>query len=459
MSPIDDVRDEVAGMLSEEETEMRPLFLLTAMAVCAVVNSAPAYAGLFKLDCGLQSTDPQEDAPSYGVQNDPDGNLYVSGYWNGGSSSTRSDFFLSKYTGDGNPIWRITETRGYFEYVQGMKVDRWGNSHVYGYADGPSGGSYYGWRDGFIRKYDTNGSLLWQDQVGTESYDTWLALSVDAGGNAVVGGQTHGTLVPGTPGTRPDTTVAKYDSAGNRQWTKQYDVGGHDTAGAPTILSDASGNSYMVGGVDSSQHYLMKLASDGSRVWTREIGLPGQDESIILTGFDAQGRIVFAGETLGALAGTHYGGWDVYVGRCDPDGNIEWIGQYGTANDDRAYVGVLDSSGNITWVGFTDGSWFGDNQGSYDAYIAQIAADGTLLGGTQFGTAGRDVLSGLCTNGSEYWVSGNTTGSLWGAHAGGYDMILGRLSLDTLPVPAPGAALLGILGLGYSAWRLKRGSC
>lgn len=432
---------------------MRSLTFVMLVAVCAIVTSVPANAGYFDLDWGLQSTNQRDDGSWIGVQLAPDDNLFISGFFDGGATPTHWGFSLSKYTKNGDPVWTKTETRGYFEHTVDFSLDHLGNAYVCGYADGPSGGSYHGWRDGFVRKYDGNGSLLWQDQVGSGSYEGWLGGSANADGDFFVSGHTYGTLGPGTPGPRPDTTVAKYDSAGNMQWIRQYDVGGHDSGSGWSMLSDTSGNIYLGGGVNLSQAYLMKLAPDGSRLWTREFGLAG-DESIVISGFDSQGRVVFTGETYGPLAGTHHGGRDVYAGRCDPDGNIEWIGQYGTPHEDCAYTSILDSSDNLTWVGHTFGSFFGENQGGYDAYIAQIASDGTLLGGTQFGTAGNDVLSGLCTDGSKYWVSGNTTGPVWGPHAGGYDMILGQLSIHST-IPAPGALLLGVIGVGLVS-RLRR---
>ena len=36
---------------------------------------------------------------------------------------------------------------------------------------GPSGGTYYGLDDGFVRKYNSDGQLLWSRQLGTSGYD------------------------------------------------------------------------------------------------------------------------------------------------------------------------------------------------------------------------------------------------------------------------------------------------
>ena len=59
------------------------------------------------------------------------------------------------------------------------------------------------------------------------------------------------------------------------------------------------------------------------------------------------------------------GGSDVAVGRCDSNGNIEWLGQYGTSADDLCYHVLIGQSDSIITIGTTAGSFFGANQGGY----------------------------------------------------------------------------------------------
>jgi hypothetical protein len=427
---------------------MRSKIVLLAVVLAACASS-DARADYFNRVWGLQFTDPYSD---YGdsLVIDPQGSLLFRGEYN--ITPSHWDNCVAKYTDQGQAIWKTPSTPSWTERIQGViGVDSHGNAYIEGYANGPSGGSYYGDWDGFVRKYDSTGNMVWQRQAGTSSFDAWFAGSVNATGDSFVCGTSGGTLAPGAPGSRSDTTIAKYDSAGNLQWIRQYDVAGDDRG--MSIISDPSGNVYVGGWANlSTQGFLMKLGPDGSLVWTTQFG-PAINADI--AGFDAQGNIIFTGETQGALAGASHGGQDIYAGRCDPAGNVSWIGQYGSTGDDVSCHAVLDSKGNVTWVGWSDGSWFGQNQGGYDAYIAGIAADGVLLGGTQFGSTGFDFLSGLSTDGTDWYVTGGTSGSLWGPNtgsAGSYDMILGEFSTT----PAPGALLLGGVGVGFVGWLRRR---
>lgn len=199
---------------------------VTAAVVAIMLLSAiPAHADYFNVVWGLQSTDSSSDIGDWmGI--DPQGNLLLAGSYN--FTPSHWDNYVAKYSSQGQEIWTTPSTPSWTERVQGISVDSQGNAYIEGYADGPSGGSYCGGSDGFVRKYDSNGNLAWQRQAGTSSFDAWFRGSAVASGDLLVTGTTEGTLGTGSPGSRPDTTIAKYDSAGNQQWIRQYDVGGDD---------------------------------------------------------------------------------------------------------------------------------------------------------------------------------------------------------------------------------------
>jgi hypothetical protein len=71
-------------------------------------------------------------------------------------------------------------------------------------------------------KYDTNGARKWLRTYdgGAQGYDGARALVVDGTSNTIVTGESQGP-----PSTGYDCTTIKYDTNGQRLWTRRYDGG------------------------------------------------------------------------------------------------------------------------------------------------------------------------------------------------------------------------------------------
>ncbi len=91
----------------------------------------------------------------------------------------------------------------------------------------------------------------------------------------------------------------------------------------------------------------------------------------------------------------------------------------GTPHDDNLSVNIDQSGDDMLIYGMTNLSMFAPYQGATDAYIYKISSAGTRLWGYQFGTQGRDKLTGAksCPNG-DVIVAGTTTGDLVGMYRG-----------------------------------------
>ena len=68
----------------------------------------------------------------------------------------------------------------------------------------------------------------WTRQLGTDSIDWGNDVSVDGSGNAYVIGQTEGNLDGNTSEGESDIFLTKYDTAGNKLWTKQLGTASDD---------------------------------------------------------------------------------------------------------------------------------------------------------------------------------------------------------------------------------------
>ncbi len=86
-------------------------------------------------------------------------------------------------------VWQRWLGRGNSIAVHGDRV------YVTGFVSGAFGDhTFYGERDLFIAAFDTEGTLVWSDQVGTPLTDKGAAVLADDIDRVVVAGYTNGSL-------------------------------------------------------------------------------------------------------------------------------------------------------------------------------------------------------------------------------------------------------------------------
>src|SRR6266704_1589091 len=116
------------------------------------------------------------------------------------------------------------------------------------------------------------------------------------------------------------------------------------------------------GGPDA---FVQKYDHAGTVLWTLQVGTPSGDSALGVAA-DPSGLYV-AGGTGGALPGqTSAGGYDAYLQKYDPNGNLIWTHQFGTAGSDEPR-GVAANAAGVYVTGVTDGTLPGQvNAGSPD---------------------------------------------------------------------------------------------
>ena len=116
----------------------------------------------------------------------------------------------------------------------------------------PAGGTYgsfspdkgpAGDEDAFVRKYDTNGNVLWTRQFGSPDQEYGFYVTAGVGG-VYITGYTYGTLPGQTSSGGIDAFVAKYNAIGIAQWVAQCGTSDVDAA---TSASAVFGGVYIVG--------------------------------------------------------------------------------------------------------------------------------------------------------------------------------------------------------------------
>ncbi len=338
---------------------------------------------LWTRQLGTNSTD-----RGYGVSVDGSGNAYVAGLTTGGLDGNtfagHVDMFLTKYDSDGAKLWtRQLGTDGGDEGY-GISVDGSGNAYVTGCTNGGlDGNTSAGYYDMFLTKYDTDGAKLWTKQLGTDSADYGNGVSVDSSGNAYVTGYTKGSLDGNTSSGGEDMFLTKYNMDGDKLWTTQLGTDSSDRGLGVSL--DGNGNAYVTGltggGLDGNisegdwDMFIAKCNPAGVKLWTRQLGTASDDSGQGIS-IDSSGSVYVTGITKGALDGNTYAGnGDIFLTKYDTDGTKLWIQQLGTTGYDRGDGVSVDSSGNAYVTGHTYGGLDGNtNAGSFDMFIVKISS-------------------------------------------------------------------------------------
>jgi hypothetical protein len=326
-----------------------------------------------------------------------------------------------------SPAPRLSDSSA--DVGQATATDREGNLYVGGYTSGSlDGATNAGMLDGFVVKYDSRGAARWIRQVGTAGSDVVQSVAADAGGNVYVAGYTYGSLSEQTNAGLADLFVVKFDLQGNRLWTRQLGTPSLDQANGVAV--DAGGSVYVAGSTDGglvhdsaglSDLFLIKFDSQGTRVWSRQLGTPTSDVARAVA-LDANGNPYVTGSTYGDLGNTRGAGLsDAFVAKFDAQGAVLWTRQLGTPSFDHAYGIAADSNGNVYVGGSTYGSLDGNRRvGHSDLFVAKYNANGTKLWTRQLGTPGSDVAQAVSTDAAgNVYVAGYTNDALDGNTAAG----------------------------------------
>jgi hypothetical protein len=187
---------------------------------------------------------------SNAVTVDASGNVYISGYTRGilgGPNSGGCDAFLFKYDETGKELWLRPVQFGTSgdDYSNSMTVDASGNIYITGYTTGSLDGTNAGGEDVFLRKYDGAGNCLWGRQFGTPDNDKSYCVAVNSLDHIYISGVTSGTFDNSINAGGEDAFLICYDTDGTLLWSRQIGTEGNDVSRSVAI--DASGNPCITG--------------------------------------------------------------------------------------------------------------------------------------------------------------------------------------------------------------------
>lgn len=359
----------------------------------------------------------------YGIKTlnktDGNGNIFVSGYCNGGmkfenDSFTKGGSYLMKYDMTGNLLFAMQDSNSFVNY---MAID--GNNNIYLAGNAAMNrDSVFGkpfTKDYFLAKFDNNGNSVWVKYFycpSTSNYD--FELCIDAQGNIYSAGAFS------APGNITDSVqlistgsydgfVAKYNSDVELQWVKT--IKGSATEVCSRIAVSPDGQVYVGGYIGDPPNYPSHYFDSIT------IG-PAQMGDIFLAQYSNSGECQWV-RTAGGNGSEFVKG--IYV---DDNGNSFITGFMGSLGDSAmfgsqtfhfphghvaVFLAQYDSKGNLIWVeGSHGGQGYANDvsgNGRGDLYIT-----GGFLGNWNFGTvslAGNEEMFLVKVNYASTSSSGN----------------------------------------------------
>lgn len=214
-------------------------------------------------------------------------------------------------------------------------------------------------------------------------------------------------------------------------------LGGPSNDLARAVATDAAGNVYVAGGFNGTADFdpspttsvsltskgvrdafVAKYTPDGALLWARGLGGAGDDfgHSVAL---DAAGNVYLAGwfqgtadfdPGPGTLNLTSAGGFDAFVLRLDPAGNLAWAKSVGGAGQDYAYSVAVDAAGNVYATGEFEGTGDFDpgpatliltSAGNADVFVVKLTAAGGLDRAWGLGGVGPDSAMAVVAGGTD----------------------------------------------------------
>jgi hypothetical protein len=219
------------------------------------------------------------------------------------------------------------------------------------------------------------------------------------------------------------------------EWVRQ--LGSDEIDESRGVAADGLGNVYISGATwgglggfygDQEDVFVSKYDATGVMQWTRKIATNLVDQNSGVSS-DGLGGIYVSGTTGGFLDGFGFGGNDAFLSKFNEAGDIQWTRQFGTLEFDGSSGVSADSLGNVYLSGSTTGSLGGPHAGDFDAFVSKYDSSGILQWTRQIGTSTVDSSNGVSADGlGNVYIAGRTWGSLGANATGGDDAFVSKFN-------------------------------
>lgn len=297
--------------------------------------------------------------------------------------------------------------------------------------------------------------IQWQNTIGGTSYDDLYSLQQTTDGGYIIGGLSSSDI----SGDKTENSQGGYDywiiklnSLGSIEW--QTTIGGNENDNLSSIKQTTDGG-FIVGGYSISNisgdksennkagtfdYWVVKLNSTGTIMWQNTIGGNGHDQLTCLNQ-TLDGGYILAGYSNSGISGdkseANLGGYDYWVIKISPIGNIQWQNTIGGSGED-----ILFSVEQTIDGGYIIGGWGGSGisgdktepcLGSSDFWVLKLTPAGNITWqNTISGNATDRLYSVNQTFDGGYILGGYSDSGISGdkteANIGGYDYWVVKLN-------------------------------
>lgn len=326
--------------------------------------------------------------------------------------------------------------------AQGLAIDANGNIYVSGYAGGSINSLSYagGPNDAFLIKYSNDGTAQFTRLWGGSSEDAATDIAISSDGLSIIASGYSYSAIDGQSfnGGVADAMVVKFDSSGNKQWTRL--IGSTLWDAGYGIVQNKDGLIYVTGGTNGvidqkangglTDYFINKLDSSGTKIWTAVSGNIAADSGRAIA-MAADGSILVASLYGPGYTQDQWSVVDARVTKYAATGEVIWTTTFGQAGSNDEPWGLVSSSDGSTYVCGRSDANLGP-QGTYepgDAYLVKIDATGAVLWTRLIASPGVDIAWNVTTGPTgAVIVVGNTTGTLSGTREGGADVFVAGFS-------------------------------
>ncbi|MEA3313476.1 MAG: copper amine oxidase N-terminal domain-containing protein [Caldisericota bacterium] len=232
---------------------------------------------------------------------------------------------------------------------------------------GSSTFSTLGGSDAILIKIDKEGRVKWSKVYGGSQNEEIRSVHQTIDGGFIMSGSTNSFSFGGS-----DFFIAKLDQAGSTEWARVFGGSSNDVSISSFRTSDAG---YLVGGytysfgIGNVDALLMKLDSNGNPIWIKVFGQENYDMPRSIIPVSSGGFVVTGGRKR-----PDSNDLDIYVSKFNQDGNAQWTNIFNGSSDEEALSITQTTDDDLVVVGWTKSFGSGD----LDFIVLRMDPDGDV---------------------------------------------------------------------------------